>query len=176
ATSFAASGRDVVLLSTERRPGEAYGVLLRASRGARGAEQLGDRVSDFRLSSRGEVVFLARFDARARAGALMTAARGSAPREVADGAELHLAKGSGPVRRAGTAKGRLQGRAVDSSPGRLGGAAQGRRRRLRLPADAGRKGPSLEGALRGERAQLFPVPGVRRRFGAAANARRQRGG
>ena len=83
ATSFAASGRDVVLLSTERRPGEAYGVLLRASRGARGAEQLGDRVSDFRLSSRGEVVFLARYDARARAGALMTAARGSAPREVA---------------------------------------------------------------------------------------------
>jgi hypothetical protein len=84
ATSFAASGRDIALLSTERQPGEAYGVLLRASRAGRAApEQIGERVSDFRLAAGGDIVFLARYDARARAGTLMVGARGKPPREVA---------------------------------------------------------------------------------------------
>jgi hypothetical protein len=84
ATSFTASGKEVVLLSTERQPGEAFGTLLRASRSGPGApEPLGERVSDFRLSARGDVVFLARYDARARAGTLMLAPPGKRPREIA---------------------------------------------------------------------------------------------
>src|SRR5205814_445960 len=84
ATSFAASGADVVMLSTERQPGEAFGVLLRPSRRPAAPEQLGERVSAFRLSSHGDVVFLARYDARARAATLMLARRGKTPREVAE--------------------------------------------------------------------------------------------
>ncbi|HWE22363.1 MAG TPA: hypothetical protein VG496_00355 [Myxococcales bacterium] len=83
ATSFVASGDDVLLLSTERQPGEAFGMLLRTRRDGAAPEQLGERVSDFRLSSRGDAVFLARYDARARAGTLMVAARGNSPRQIA---------------------------------------------------------------------------------------------
>src|SRR5205823_8586371 len=83
ATSFAVSGHDVVLLSTDRQPGEAFGTLLRVPRSGATAEHLGERVTDYRFSGRGDVVFLARFDGRARAGALMTAQRGKPPREIA---------------------------------------------------------------------------------------------
>lgn len=83
ATSFAVSGRTVLLLSTDRQPGEAFGALLRTSRGGGPPEPLGERVSDFRLSSVGDAVFLARYDARARAGTLMLAEPGKPPREIA---------------------------------------------------------------------------------------------
>jgi hypothetical protein len=84
ATSFAASERYVALLSTDRQPGEAFGALSRVPRAGGGAaEPLGDRVSEFRFAAGGDLVFLARFDGRARAGTLAVAPPGGSPRELA---------------------------------------------------------------------------------------------
>jgi len=83
ATSFAASGRDVALLSTAKAPGEAFGTLSRISRSGGAPQQLGERVSDYRFSLRGDILFLARYDTRARAGMLTIAPRAKPPREIA---------------------------------------------------------------------------------------------
>jgi hypothetical protein len=87
ATSFAASDRSVALLSTDRQPGEAYGVLSRVLRAGGAAELLGDRVNEFRFAPHGDLLFLARYDARARAGTLTQAAPGKPPRELAQRAQ-----------------------------------------------------------------------------------------
>jgi hypothetical protein len=83
ATSFAASDKDVLLLSTDKQPGEAFGALSRQPRSGGAPEALGERVSDFRFGPRGEALFLARYDGRARAGTLTVAPPGKPPRELA---------------------------------------------------------------------------------------------
>ena len=93
ATAFAASGKDVVLLSTDRQPGEAYGALSRLSRATGAAEPLGDRVSEFRFAPGGDVLFLSRYDTRARAGTLMAAPPGKPPREIAQRVQSFTAQG-----------------------------------------------------------------------------------
>jgi hypothetical protein len=87
ATSFAASDRYVALLSTDRQPGEAFGVLSRAPLAVGAAELLGDRVNEFRFAPRGDLLFLARYDARARAGTLTHAPPGKPPRELGQRAQ-----------------------------------------------------------------------------------------
>ncbi|MFL5388175.1 MAG: TolB family protein, partial [Myxococcales bacterium] len=73
ATSFAVSAQgDLALLSTEKNPGAAFGALLRRARTGR-AEPVGERVSEFRFTTRGDLVFLAAYDLRARAGTLAVA-------------------------------------------------------------------------------------------------------
>ena len=93
ATSFAASERTVALLSTDRQPGEAFGTLLRVPRAGGAAEPLGERVNEFRFAPGGELLFLARYDARARAGALEEAAPGKPPREIAQRTQSFTAQG-----------------------------------------------------------------------------------
>ena len=93
ATSFAASGRDVALLSTAKTPGEAFGTLSRVSRSGGAPELLGERVTDYRFSGRGDVLFLAGYDTRARAGTLTLAARGKPPREIASRVQSFTVQG-----------------------------------------------------------------------------------
>ncbi|MFL5311175.1 MAG: hypothetical protein ACJ79H_12045 [Myxococcales bacterium] len=93
ATSFAVSERYVALLSTDRQPGEAFGALSRLPRSGGAAEPLGDRVSEFRFAQGGDLVFLARYDGRARAGALTAAPPGSSPRELAQRVQSFTVQG-----------------------------------------------------------------------------------
>src|SRR5262249_44696275 len=93
ATSFAASDRMVALLSTDRQPGEAFGTLLRVPRTGDAAEPLGERVSEFRFAPGGELLFLARYHPRARAGTLEDAAPGKPPREIAQRIQSFTAQG-----------------------------------------------------------------------------------
>ena len=93
ATSFAASDRYVALLSTDRQPGEAFGALSRVPRAGGGAEPLGDRVNEFRFAPRGDLLFLAHHDGRARAGTLTAAAPGKPPRELAQRAQSFTVQG-----------------------------------------------------------------------------------
>jgi len=84
ATAFAFSpdGREVALLSTEKQPGEAAGELYRMPRS--GAPRLvGSRVTDWRWNAGGDLLFLARFELRSRAGALTVSPPAGAPREIA---------------------------------------------------------------------------------------------
>jgi hypothetical protein len=83
ATSFAVSERYVALLSTDRQPGEAFGALSRVPRAGGAGEPFGERVSDFRFAAAGDLVFLARYDGRARAGTLTAAPPGRPQRELA---------------------------------------------------------------------------------------------
>ncbi|HKC60507.1 MAG TPA: hypothetical protein VKB92_10500 [Myxococcales bacterium] len=93
ATSFAVSDRYVALLSTDRQPGEAFGALSRVPRAGGAAEPLGERVNEFRFAPGGDLVFLARYDALARAGALTAAAPGKPPREIAQRTQSFTAQG-----------------------------------------------------------------------------------
>lgn len=83
ATSFAASERYVALLSTDRQPGEGFGALSRVPRAGGAPEPLGERVSEFRFAPGADLVFLARYDGRARAGTLTVAPPGGPARELA---------------------------------------------------------------------------------------------
>jgi dipeptidyl aminopeptidase/acylaminoacyl peptidase len=85
ATAFAFSpdGRELALLSTEKQPGEASGDLYRMPRSGGVPRLLASRVTDWRWSSGGDLVCLARYDLRARAGTLTVAAPAAAPREIA---------------------------------------------------------------------------------------------
>ena len=83
AFAFSADGRELALLSTEKQPGEAAGELYRMPRGGGAPALVASRVTDWRWSSGGELLCLARYDLRARAGTLTVAARGSAPKEIA---------------------------------------------------------------------------------------------
>ncbi|GAC1337824.1 MAG: hypothetical protein NVSMB23_04780 [Myxococcales bacterium] len=84
AFSFAPAGDALALLSTDKLPGESFGDLSRLQRASGGAPQpLAAKVSDFRWSAAGDLVYLARYDLRARAGTLLVAAPGGgAPREL----------------------------------------------------------------------------------------------
>jgi hypothetical protein len=93
ATSFAASDRYVALLSTDRQPGEAFGALSRVPRAGGPAQPLGERVNEFRFAPRGDLLFLAHYDARARAGTLTAAAEGMLPREVAQRTQSFTVQG-----------------------------------------------------------------------------------
>ena len=95
ATSFASWGKDVALLSTEKQPGEAFGSLSRVPRSGGPAQALGERVSEFRFGQRGDLVFLARYDPRARAGTLMVAPPGGGPqRAIAQKVQSFLVQGA----------------------------------------------------------------------------------
>jgi len=76
ATAFAFSpeGKELALLSRQKQPGEAYGELYRARAG--GEPQLvATRVSDWRWGPAGDLLCLARYDLRARAGTLTASGR-----------------------------------------------------------------------------------------------------
>jgi hypothetical protein len=84
ATSFvAAATGDVALLSTEAAPGEAFGTLLRAARDGE-PRRLASRVGDFRFSARGDLVYLAGYDSRSRAGKLVVSTASGVDRELGE--------------------------------------------------------------------------------------------
>ena len=83
AFAFAPSGPDLALLSTEKQPGEAFGELSRMPRTGGNRQLLGQKTSEFRFTPAGDLLFLSRYDVRARAGTLTYAPAGGAPREIA---------------------------------------------------------------------------------------------
>ncbi len=94
ATAFAFSpdGRDLALLSTARQPGEATGELYRLRRGGE-PRLVGQKVSDWRFDASGDLLFLARYDLRARAGVLTVAPPEGAAREIASKVQGFMAQG-----------------------------------------------------------------------------------
>jgi dipeptidyl aminopeptidase/acylaminoacyl peptidase len=70
AFQFSPDGKEIALLSTARQPGEATGDLYRLSRAGGKPVLVASKVSDWRWSSTGELLCLARYDLRARAGTL----------------------------------------------------------------------------------------------------------
>ena len=95
ATAFAFSpdGKDLALLSTEKKPGEVTGTLSRIVRPAGEPRVLGQTVSDWRFTPSGDLVFLAGFDLRARAGVLTFAPEGGEPREIARKVQSFVVQG-----------------------------------------------------------------------------------
>ena len=96
ATAFAFSpdGKELALLSTSKQPGEATGDLFRrASSGGEPAKPVGQKVSDWRWGASGDLLFLSRYDLRARAGVLTVSSPGAAPREVASKVQSFVASG-----------------------------------------------------------------------------------
>ena len=83
AFAFSPDGKDLALLSTSKQPGEATGDLFLLSRAGGAPQLVGEKVSDWRWSPAGDLLFLARYDLRARAGVLTASAPGAASREVA---------------------------------------------------------------------------------------------
>ncbi|HUJ26847.1 MAG TPA: hypothetical protein VLW85_12565, partial [Myxococcales bacterium] len=75
AFSFAPDGREVALLSTQKQPGEAYGDLLRLKLPGGEPQPVASRVSDWRWGPAGDLLCLARYDLRARAGTLVAGGR-----------------------------------------------------------------------------------------------------
>jgi dipeptidyl aminopeptidase/acylaminoacyl peptidase len=96
ATAFAFSpdGKEVALLSTDKQPGEATGDLSRLSRAGGAPQPVGQKVSDWRWAPSGDLLFLARYDLRARAGTLTVApVAGGAPREIASKVQSFAVQG-----------------------------------------------------------------------------------
>jgi hypothetical protein len=95
ATAFAFSpdGKEIALLSTARQPGEATGDLLRLARSGGEPRLVGHKVSDWRWTSAGDLVCLARYDLRARAGVLTFSAGADPPREIAQKVQSFVASG-----------------------------------------------------------------------------------
>ena len=85
ATAFAFSpdGRELALLSTGRQPGEASGDLYRLARPSGAPRLVASRVAEWRWGTAGDLLCLARYDARARAGTLTAAAPGGTAAEIA---------------------------------------------------------------------------------------------
>jgi len=83
ATSFAVSAQgDLALLSTDKNPGAAFGTLLRRAR--EGVPRVvGEHVSEYRFTPRGDLLYLAGYDLRARAGTLAVATLAGGAREIA---------------------------------------------------------------------------------------------
>ncbi len=81
ATSFAFApvGHALLALSTASAPGEATGELARIALPGGQAQPLGARALDFRFTPSGDVLFLARYDIRSRAGTLSLAPAGGGP-------------------------------------------------------------------------------------------------
>ncbi len=95
ATAFAFSpdARELALLSTARQPGEAMGELYRLARAGGEPQLVGERVNDWRWGVAGDLLFLAHYDLRARAGALTVSTPGAAPRELARKVQSFVAQG-----------------------------------------------------------------------------------
>ncbi len=85
ATAFAFSpdGRELALLSTEKQPGESAGDLSRMPRSGGGPRLVAARVTEWRWSAGGDLLALARFDLRARAGTLIVSPPAAAAQEIA---------------------------------------------------------------------------------------------
>jgi dipeptidyl aminopeptidase/acylaminoacyl peptidase len=85
ATAFAFSpdGKELALLSTSGNPGESSGQLYRLAKSGGTPRLVGTRVSDWRWDAEGDLLCLARYDLRARAGTLTVSRPGEAPRELA---------------------------------------------------------------------------------------------
>jgi hypothetical protein len=85
ATAFAFSpdGRELALFSTAQRPGESSGDLYRMPRSGGAPRLVASRVSDWRWSAGSDLLCLARYDLRARAGVLTTSPPGGPSREIA---------------------------------------------------------------------------------------------
>ena len=93
AFAFSPDGKELALLSTSKQPGEATGDLYRLAR-AGGAPQLaGQKVSDWRWSPAGDLLYLSRYDLRARAGVLTVSMPGAAPREIAPKVQSFVTSG-----------------------------------------------------------------------------------
>lgn len=93
AFSFSPDGKEVAALSTEKRPGEATGDLYRVARAGGRAALVGERVNEWRWSATGDLLFLARYDQRARAGVLTVSAAGAPPRDLAPRVQSFMAQG-----------------------------------------------------------------------------------
>lgn len=83
AFTFSPDGREIALLSTAKQPGESSGELFRMPRSGGAPHPVASRVSEWRWTAGGDLLCLARYDLRARAGTLTAASPGSPPREIA---------------------------------------------------------------------------------------------
>lgn len=90
---FSPDGREIALLSTAKSPGEATGELSRVARAGGEPQPVGQRVSDWRWSAGGDLLFLGGYDVRARAGTLTVAPAGRPPRELARKVQSFVAQG-----------------------------------------------------------------------------------
>jgi hypothetical protein len=97
AFQFSPDGSQIALLSTAKQPGEATGDLYKMPMPAPGSPPglpvlVATKVSDWRWSSTGELLGLARYDLRARAGTLTISADGP-PRELSPKVQAFTAFG-----------------------------------------------------------------------------------
>lgn len=83
AFTFSPDGREIALLSTAKQPGESSGELYRMQRSGGAQRPVASRVTEWRWSTGGDLLCLARYDVRARAGTLTVSAPGAPPREIA---------------------------------------------------------------------------------------------
>src|SRR5471030_2250858 len=159
AFQFSPDGKQIALFSTSKQPGEATGDLYKMPVSSVGTPVLiASEVSDWRWSSTGELLSLARYDLRARAGG--------------EGASLHGLRQAHPVSGPGAAKGRLQAGAVERRSRYWLPAAEGRRRRVWLGPD--RRQSFVQGALRRRTAGLLAAARALRRQRSFRNCRGRR--
>jgi hypothetical protein len=93
AFQYSPDGAQLAMLSTAKQPGEATGDLYKMPASAVGMPVLvASKVSDWRWSSTGELLSLARYDLRARAGTLTISGDGP-PREIAPKVQAFTAFG-----------------------------------------------------------------------------------
>ncbi|HET7788378.1 MAG TPA: hypothetical protein VFL36_20565 [Myxococcales bacterium] len=85
ATAFAFSpdGKELALLSTSGHPGDSAGELSRVPKDGGAPRPVGSRVADWRWDAAGDLLCLAHYDLRARAGTLTVSRPGEPPREIA---------------------------------------------------------------------------------------------
>lgn len=83
AFTFSPDGKELALLSTAKQPGEATGDLFRLPRSGGAPRLVAQKVSDWRWGEKGDLLCLAAYDLRARAGTLTVSAAGGAPRQLA---------------------------------------------------------------------------------------------
>jgi hypothetical protein len=83
AFTFSPDGREIALLSTGKQPGESSGELSRMPRSGGAPRPVASRVTEWRWSAGGDLLCLARYDVRARAGTLTVSSPGAPPREIA---------------------------------------------------------------------------------------------
>jgi hypothetical protein len=86
--AFARGGADLLVLSTESGTGDAFGTLSRIARGAGSAkawepQTVAPKVSEWRFSSKGDLLVLSGYDVRSRSGTLQVAPAAGGPlREI----------------------------------------------------------------------------------------------